>query len=121
MEDMNIGTLIAVFEEMFGVWLFWGLFALAALITLLFFYVLVRDRGLESRRLVRAELVAPLGAIGAILFVQWITNSGFRDVGGPIDWIVLLGIGVAGAVGLMLLVYVVQAILGRGRTVSTSR
>ena len=115
MEEMTLDTLLAVFEEMFGPWLFWTLLALAVLVTLLFIYVLIRDRGLESRQLVRAELTAPIGAIGAVLFVQWITNSGFRDIGGPIDWIVVLGIAVAGAVGLMLLVYVAQALIARRR------
>jgi drug/metabolite transporter (DMT)-like permease len=115
MEQMTLDTLLAVFEEMFGFWLFWGLVVLAVLVTLAFLYVLVRDRGLESRRLVRAELAAPLGAIAAILFVQWITNSGFRDIGGPIDWVVLLGIGLAGAGGAMILVYVAQALAGGRR------
>lgn len=113
MEDFTLTTLLAVFEEMFGRWLFWGLVALALAITLAFFYVLIRDRGLESRKLVRAELTAPVGAIAAILFVQWITNSAFRDIGGPIDWLVLLGIGVAGAGGLTLLIYVLQALATR--------
>ncbi len=113
MEEFSIGTLLAVFEEMFGVWLFWTLVAVAVVITLAFLYVLIRDRKLESRRLLRAELTAPVGAIAAILFVQWITNSGFRDIGGPIDWVVLLLIGLAGAGGLMILVYTAMALLGR--------
>jgi drug/metabolite transporter (DMT)-like permease len=115
MEEMTFDTILAVFEEMFGPWLFWTLVGVAALITVAFLYVLVRDRNLESRRLVRAELTAPVGAIAAILFVQWITSSGFRDIGGPIDWVVLLLIGLAGAGGLMILVYTALALLGRKR------
>jgi drug/metabolite transporter (DMT)-like permease len=115
MQEMTLDTILAVFEEMFGPALFWALVAVAALITLAFVYVLIRDRNLESRRFLRAELAAPVGAIAAILFVQWITNSGFRDVGGPIDWVVLLLIGVAGAGGLMILVYTGLALFGRRR------
>jgi drug/metabolite transporter (DMT)-like permease len=115
MEEMTFDTILAVFEEMFGPWLFWALVAVAVLITVAFLYVLVRDRNLESRSLVRAELTAPVGAIAAILFVQWITSSGFRDIGGPIDWVVLLLIGVAGAGGLMILVYTAMALVGRKR------
>lgn len=115
MEEMTFDTILAVFEEMFGPWLFWTLVGVAALITVAFLYVLVRDRNLESRRLVRAELTAPVGAIAAILFVQWITSSGFRDIGGPIDWVVLLLIGLAGAGGLMILVYTALALLGHKR------
>jgi O-antigen/teichoic acid export membrane protein len=113
MKELTLDTLLAVFEEMFGVWLFWGLVVAAAVITFLFVYALIRDRGLSSRRLVRAELTAPLGALGAILFVQYITNSGFSDVGGPIDWIVLALIGIAGAGGLMILVYTLMSLMRR--------
>ena len=115
MEEMTFDTILAVFEEMFGPWLFWALVVVAAIITVAFLFVLIRDRNLESRRLVRAELTAPVGAIAAILFVQWITSSGFRDIGGPIDWVVLLLIGVAGAGGLMILVYTAMALVGRKR------
>lgn len=111
MKEMTLGTMIAVFEEMFGVWLFWGLVAAAAVITLAFVVALLRDRGLESRSLVRAELLAPVGAIAAVLFVQRVTSSGFSDIGGPIDWVVLLAIAVAGGVGLTILGYVVQSFL----------
>jgi len=113
MEEMTLNTILAVFEEMFGPWLFWALVVVAAIITVAFLFVLVRDRNLESRRLVRAELTAPVGALAAILFVQWITNSGFRDIGGPIDWVVLLLIGLAGAGGLMILVYTALALFAR--------
>ena len=105
MKDLTFGTLIAVFEEMFGRGLVWAMVAAAAVVTLLFLRVLIRDRGLEARGLVRAELWAPVGALLAILFVQWITNSGFRDIGGPIDVIVLIAIAVAGGVGLTILAY----------------
>jgi len=116
MKELTLDTLLAVFEEMFGVWLFWALVAAAGVVTVLFVYALIRDRGISSRRLVRAELTAPVGALGAILFVQYITNSGFSDVGGPIDWIVLALIGIAGAVGLMILVYTLQSLLRRRQT-----
>ncbi|AMY69719.1 DUF5368 domain-containing protein [Frigidibacter mobilis] len=112
MKDLTFETLIAVFEEIFGFGLFWAMVAAAALVTVAFVYVLIRDRNLESRRLVRAELLAPVGAIAAIWFVQAMTSSGFRDIGGPIDVIVLIGIGVAGGVGLTILSYVAQALAG---------
>jgi len=112
MKDLTFETLIAVFEEIFGFGLFWAMVVAAALVTVAFVYVLIRDRNLESRRLVRAELLAPVGAIAAIWFVQAMTSSGFRDIGGPIDVIVLIGIGVAGGVGLTIRSYVAQALSG---------
>ncbi|MEX5727369.1 bacteriorhodopsin [Rhodovulum iodosum] len=113
MKDLTLETLIAVFEEIFGTALFWTMVAVAVIITLAFIFVLIRDRSLEARYLARAELSAPIGAIAAILFVQYMTNSGFSDIGGPVDLIVLMLTGIAGAGGLIFLAYVVQALLGR--------
>ncbi|MGG7646152.1 DUF5368 domain-containing protein [Rhodovulum sp. YNF3179] len=108
MKDLTFGTLIAVFEEIFGPWLFWVMAVVALLVGLAFIYVVIRDRGLESRPFLRAELSAPIGAVAAVAFVFFMTKSGLRDMGGPIDVIVMLAIAAAGAVGLTILVYVVQ-------------
>ncbi|HDR29330.1 DUF5368 domain-containing protein [Rhodovulum sp.] len=113
MKELTFETLIAVFEEMYGRWLFWTLVLVAAIITLAFIFVLIRDRSIEGRYLARAELTAPIGAIAAILFVQYITSSGFADIGGAIDVVVVLTIGIAGAGGLTFLAYVAQAFMRR--------
>ncbi|MBK1635496.1 DUF5368 domain-containing protein [Rhodovulum adriaticum] len=113
MKELTLETLIAVFQEIFGSALFWAMVVVAIMITLAFIFVLIRDRSIEGRYLARAELSAPIGGIAAILFVQYMTNSGFSDIGGPIDLIVLLMTGVAGAGGLTFLAYVVQAFTRR--------
>ncbi|PID63785.1 MAG: hypothetical protein CSB44_00835 [Gammaproteobacteria bacterium] len=114
MQEMTLGTLIAVFEEMFGRTLFWGMVAAAVLVTILYLYVLVRDRSVSWRKFLLAQLTMPVGAVAAVLFVQNITHSGFDDLGGPIDWFVLLGIAVAGAIGMAILVYTLQSLI-RGK------
>ncbi|WP_249691315.1 DUF5368 domain-containing protein [Stappia sp. WLB 29] len=111
MKEMTLSTLLAVFEEMFGTGLFWTLVAAAALVTAAFLFVLLRERRLVGRWLLRAELLAPVGAVAAIFFVLMISNSGFSDLGGPIDVIFMILIGAAGAVGLTILAYVMQALL----------
>jgi apolipoprotein N-acyltransferase len=113
MKEMTLGTLIAVFEEMFGAWLFWGLVAAAALVTLAYLFVLVRDRAVSWRKFLLAQVAMPFGAVAAVVFTFWITNSGLRDIGGPIDAIVLLGVAVLGAVGAAILVYSVQSLIWR--------
>ena len=105
MKDLTLSTLVAVFEEMFGPLLFWALVVLAVAALLAFAWVVVRDRGIESHPFVRAELIAPLGAVAAILFVLWVTSSGLSDIAGPIDVFVLLFIGLAGAAGAVVVVY----------------
>ena len=111
MKDLTLQTLFAVWEEMFGKGLFWSMVAVAAVVTLAYLFVLVRDRSVSWRKFLLAQLAMPVGAVAAVVFVFWITKSGMKDIGGAIDLIVLLGIAVAGAVGLAILVYTVQSLL----------
>ena len=114
MEEFSLMTILAVFEEMFGRWLFWAMVLVAVAITAAYLYVLIRDRAMSMRKFLLAQLSMPFGGAAAVAFVMMMTNSGFRDIGGPIDWIVLLGVFVAGAVGFAILVYVVQSLV-RGK------
>jgi hypothetical protein len=111
MKDLTFTTLIAVFEEIFGRGLFWAMVVAAVAITAAYLYVLVRDRSMSMRKFLLAQLSMPFGAIAAVLFVQLITNSGFSDIGGPIDLIVLLGVASLGAVGIAVLVYTLQSLM----------
>ncbi|MGD9863613.1 MAG: DUF5368 domain-containing protein [Pseudodonghicola sp.] len=113
MKDLTFGTLIAVFEEIFGRGLFWAMVAAAGVITLAYLYVLIRDRAVSWRKFLWAQVSMPFGAVAAVLFVQAVTHSGFGDIGGPIDVIVLLMVAVAGAVGLAILVYTLESLLLR--------
>ena len=115
METITLGTLIAVFEEMFGRALFWALVAAAVTITLGWLYLLIRDRRVSWRKFLLAQRAMPVGAVAAVWFVLAINRSGLHHIGGPIDWIALLGIGAAGAVGLAMQVYVVQSLIWRPR------
>jgi len=111
MKEMTFGTMIAVLEEMFGRTLFWGLVAAAVLVTLAYLYVLIRDRAVSWRKFLWAQIAMPFGAVAAVVFVQRITSSGFRDIGGPADVIVLLAVAAMGAVGAAILVYTAQSLL----------
>lgn len=111
MKDLTLGTMIAVFEEIFGAGLFWIMVVAAVLVTIAYLYVLIRDRAVSWRKFLLAQLSMPVGAIAAVLFVQSVTSSGFGDIGGPVDVIVLALIAIAGAVGMAILVYTVQALV----------
>lgn len=113
MKELTLGTLIAVFEEIFGRGLFWAMVLAAGLVTLAYVYVLVRDRSVSWRKFLLAQLSMPIGAIAAVLFVQVLTNSHLRDIGGPIDVIVLLTVAGLGAVGAAILVYTAQSLFFR--------
>jgi|SRR6056297_3439785 len=111
MQELTFGTLIAVFEEIFGRGLFWIMVALAGLVTLAYIYVLVRDHAVSWRKFLWAQLSMPLGAVAAVWFLLAMTDSRLSDMGGPIDLIVLLGVAAVGAVGLAILVYTLQSLL----------
>lgn len=113
MKELTFGTLIAVFEEIFGRGLFWAMVVAAAVVTLAYIYVLIRDRAMSMRKFLWAQVSMPFGAVAAVLFVQAMTSSHFRDIGGPVDVIVLLGVAVMGAVGAAILVYTAQSLFRR--------
>jgi len=75
--------------------------------------VLIRDRAVSWKKFLWAQLSMPFGAIGAVLFVQRMTHSGFGDIGGPVDVIVMLMVAAAGAVGLAILVYTLESLILR--------
>jgi uncharacterized membrane protein YhaH (DUF805 family) len=115
MKELTLETLLAVFEEIFGRGLFWAMVLAALLVTAAYLYVLIRDRSMSMRKFLMAQLAMPFGAIAAVLFVQAMTSSHFRDIGGPVDVIVLLGVAVMGAVGIAILVYTAQSLF-RGKS-----
>lgn len=111
MQDMTLGTLIAVFEEIFGRGLFWALVLAALAVTAGYIYVLIRDRAVSWRKFLMAQLAMPFGAVLAVWFLMWITSSQLSDLGGPIDLIVMLGVAAMGAIGAAILVYTGQSLL----------
>ena len=116
MNDLTFETLIAVFEEIFGRGLFWMMVAAAALVTLGYLYVLVRDRSVSWKKFLSAQLSMPVGAALAVWFVMVMTKSRLTDIGGPIDVIVFFGIAALGAIGMAILVYTLESLLGSRRT-----
>ena len=84
--------------------------AVAVAVTLAYLYVLVRDRSMSMRKFLLAQLSMPFGAVAAVWFVMAVTHSHLRDIGGPVDVIVLLGIAAMGAVGAAILVYTAQSL-----------
>jgi uncharacterized membrane protein YhaH (DUF805 family) len=119
MKELTLQTLIAVFEEMFGATLFWAMVAVAVIITVLFVYVLIRDRRVYGRKFLAAQIALPVGAVAAVWFLLWVTGSRLSDIGGPIDAILLLVVAAVGAVGLAILAYTLQALLRRRRLPET--
>lgn len=106
MKELDIFILTAVFREILGGF-FWPLVVvvIGGAVALLY-VVLVRDRKIALRRLVISELVGLVGGFFAIWFTFFITSSGLRDIGGPIDWVLLIVLWVLGAIGGTIISYV---------------
>jgi uncharacterized membrane protein YhaH (DUF805 family) len=116
MKELTFETLLAVFEEIFGVGLFWAMVAAAVIVTVAYLFVLVRDHRVSWKKFLWAQLSMPFGAIAAVWFVLAVTNSRLADLGGPVDIILFLGIAAAGAMGAAVLVYTVQSLIAPPRS-----
>jgi hypothetical protein len=104
MKELDPAVFVAVFQEMLGLW-FWPLIALAAFIVLLCLYVLARDRRVVSARLLLSELLGLAGGVFGIWLAFTVTSSDWADIGGPIDWVLLIAIFAAGTVGGIVFAY----------------
>ncbi|MEJ8561195.1 DUF5368 domain-containing protein [Yoonia sp. GPGPB17] len=113
MQEISFETLLYVLIEVFGPVLFWLMVGVAAVVTLAYLFVLIRDRAVSWRKFLWAQLSMPVGAVAAVGFVMWVTDSNLRDMGGPIDLIILLGVAIIGAIGIAILVYTAEALLLR--------
>lgn len=104
MKELDPLILLAVFQEMLGP-LLWLLLAIVVGGVLAFAALLVREKGVVSRRLVRAEAWGLLGGMLALALMVQVSSSGFTDAGGPADWFLIALVFGAGLAGSTLLVY----------------
>jgi hypothetical protein len=106
MKELDPMVFLAVFQEMLGP-LLWVLVLLAVGGVAAFVAVLVKERTVVSRRLVRAELIGVVGGALALVLMAKVSSSGFTDAGGPADWFLIALVFGAGLVGTTILVYAV--------------
>ena len=118
MKDLDPLVFYYVFIEMMGPFLFWLLILTAVGGIGLFLWILVRERGFSSQRLVRSEIIGLFGGVGALVFMARITLSGFTDAGGPVDWLLVGLIWGCGLAGTTILSYALLGLieLRRART-----
>jgi Family of unknown function (DUF5368) len=112
MKDLDLSVFLSVFQEMLGPFM-WVLFAVAVVGLAAFAYVLIRDRGLSSRRFLLAEIAGVIGGFVALSIMWSVTHSGLSDIGGPIDWVLVAVIWIVGGLGGGVLAYAAQGLLAR--------
>lgn len=104
MKELDPLVLVAVFQEMLGVWL-WILLAAIVIVTVAFVGLLIRERGVVSQRLVRTQTVGLLGGVLSLVVMAKVSSSGFTDAAGPADWILIALVFVLGTIGSTILLY----------------
>ena len=116
MKDLDPLVFYYVFVEMMGPWLLWSLVLAAVFGLWAFFSVVIRERGISSKRLVRSEIAGLFGGAGALVLMAHVTMSGFTDAGGPVDWLLVGLIWGAGLAGTTILSYALLGLIERRRT-----
>lgn len=117
MKQLDLSTLLAVFNEMLGP-LLWVLSALIIISTVAFITLLVHEKSIVPKRLVGSQLAGIIGGFLALVLMVQVSSSGFTDAAGPADWILITLVFVAGMVGTTIIIY---TCLGWWRTVFHSR
>lgn len=106
MKDLDPLVLLAVFQEMLGMWL-WPLVLALILAPAFFAAVLVRERGFVARRLVASQGAGLVGGVLALVIMVRVSSSGYTDAGGPADWFLIALLFGAGLVAGTVLAYTV--------------
>jgi hypothetical protein len=104
MKELDPLVFLAVFQEMLGFWL-WVMLLGGVLVAVAFVALLVRERGIVSRRLVWSELLGLFGGGVALVIMAQVSSSGFTDAGGPADWFLIALVYGAGLVATVVLAY----------------
>ena len=112
MKDLDPIVFLAVFQEMLGP-LLWVLLAVALVGTVAFFALIVRERGLVARRMVRSQALGILGGVLALVLMAKVSSSGFTDAGGPADWFLIALVFGMGLIGSTIVFYTLGGWLQR--------
>jgi hypothetical protein len=118
MKELDPLVFLAVFQEMLGPML-WVLALASGAATVAFVMLLVREKGIVSSRLVKAEIAGIFGGGLALALMVKVSSSGFTDAGGPADWFLIGLVYGAGLIGTIILVYAIAGwarVFGRRTT-----
>jgi hypothetical protein len=107
MKELDPLVFLAVFQEMLGP-LLWIMLLVIVLGTAAFVALLMKEKTINSKRLVRAEFAGLIGGVLALVLMAKVSSSGFTDAGGPADWFLIALVFGLGLAGTAILVYTVM-------------
>lgn len=114
MKELDPMVFLAVFQEMLGPML-WVMLLAAVGAVVAFVALVMKEKGIVSRRLVRAELLGLFGGGLALVIMAKVSSSGFTDAGGPADWFLIALVYGVGLVATVILTYAVMGWLAPQR------
>lgn len=106
MKNIDLLTLLAVFQEMLGP-LLWVLAVVILVSTVTFFALLLHERRIVSRRLMWSELLGLIGGGLALALMTKVSSSSLTDAASAVDWLLIVLIFIAGAIGTTVITYTV--------------
>ncbi len=104
MQQVDFVTIMAVFQEMLGGWL-WVLLAIIVFGTLAFIALLMLEKGLIASRMIKSQAAGLVGGVVALFIMTLVSSSGFTDAGGPADWFLIAIVYGLGFVGSAIILY----------------
>lgn len=116
MKELDPLVFLAVFQEMLGPLLLWLMILAVVIGTAAFIALLLKEREINSKRLVRAELFGLIGGALALVLMTKVSSSGFTDAGGPADWFLIALVFGLGLAGTAIIVYTVMGWISRPAT-----
>jgi|SRR5690625_2253115 len=105
MKDLDPVVMFYVFREMLGTPLLVLLVTLIVAGTVAFVALLIREKGITARRMLRCQALGVPGGVLALVIMARVSSSGFTDAGGPADWFLIALVFGAGLIGTTILAY----------------
>lgn len=106
MKELDPLVFLAVLEEMLGP-LLWVLALASVAASAALVVLLLREKGVVSSRLVKAEIAGIFGGGLALVLMAKVSSSGFFDAGGPADWFLIGLVYGVGLIGTVVLSYTI--------------
>lgn len=112
MESLELAMVIAVLQEMLS-WAFYPLIIAALILTTAFVVLIIKEKALNAKRFVKAQVVGLVGGLVGVIVLFWLTQSGPSDIGAPIDAFVLLLTYGINFIGFTTLYYTITGCLSK--------
>lgn len=107
MKELDPFVFLIVFIEMLGPFL-WVLLTAIVLVIIAFVALLIREKRVYAGRIVGSQLLGLVGGGASLIVMAKVSSSGYTDAAGPIDWLLILAVFIAGMLATALTLYTIM-------------